>query len=263
MKQTFLFIVMALMSAVGFAQTKYPKTGVFKQISIEGGGRTLKDLPLPTYRSCNGDRTLIFWVQPRQEGLDCDVLIWRAEFISDVNDPFGVKLSDVTSDSFTLSWYNATRDFYDFPAGIWINEVWEKVKGESIPSRISAAATNHKNRNKLEGSWKLVANQALDLPGEPTLPGKNTYKIYAPQVCLSFMGSLYNIEQGGRSFLRDFKWTSENEFIEAGVEHKVTFVNPSVITLEFKNEKYGRMKETWIRYDIPEPMASLLSNFRD
>jgi len=263
MKKVVLFTMVALLSTAVFAQTKYPANGLFKLTAIEAQGRTLKDLPQPTYRSCAGDRTLIFWVQPNQENSAFTHLTWRVELLSDENDPYSVKLNDVTSDSFLLSWYNASGKFYDFPSGIWINETWEKAKDEDVLNRISAAATNHRNKTKLQGTWKLVAIQAHDLPGEPSLPGKDTYKVYGEKDCLSFMGSLFNIEQGGRSYLRPFKWTSDNEFLEANVDHKVTFVNPNKMTLDFKDKKYGSMTETWIRYDIPEPLASLLSNFRE
>jgi len=46
-------------------------------------------------------------------------------------------------------------------------------------------------------------------------------------------------------------------------DYKIDFVSPTKMTLEYKEEKTGRIKETWIRYNIPEPLSSLLSNFRE
>lgn len=262
MKKVILFTMLALMSAAAFAQSLYPERGLYKLMSIEAQGRTLSDLPTHTYRSCSGDKVLLLWVQPNQEG-SITKFTWRYEAAPNPNDPFCVKLKDIDPESFQVTWFNTSKGFYDFPVGIWINETWKKVKGNDFLNRYSAVATNHKKKEKLLGSWKLVAMQALDLPGQPTIPGKDTYKVYGEKDCLSFMGSLYNIEQGGPSSLRLFQWKSDNEFVEAGVEHKVTFASPTKMTLEYKEAKTGRILETWIRYDIPEPLSSLLSNFRE
>ena len=262
MKKVILFTMLALMSAAAFAQSLYPERGLYKLMSIEAQGRTLSDLPTHTYRSCSSDKVLILWVGANQESAFTQ-FTWRYEAAPNPDDPFCVKLKEIDSESFMVTWFNASRGFYDFPAGIWINETWKKANGDEFLSRYSAVATNHKKKEKLLGTWKLAAMQALDLPGEPSLPGKDTYKIYGEKDCLSFMGSLYNIEQGGRSYLRPLQWKSDNEFVEAGIEHKVDFISSTKMTLEYKEAKTGRIKETWIRYDIPEPLSSLLSNFRE
>lgn len=262
MKKVILFTMSALLNAAAFAQSLYPERGLYKLVSIESQGRTLSDLPEPTYRSCSSDKVLILWVLPNQDNAFIK-LRWRYEAAPDLDDPFCVKLKDIDSESFLVTCFNISGDFYGFPPGIWVNETWKKAKGDNFLSRFSAVATNHRKNEKLLGTWKQVAIQALDLPGQPTLPRNGTYKVYGEKDCISFLGSLYSIEEGGSSFLRSFQWKSENEFVEAGVDHKVTFESPSKMTLEYMDTKAGRMLETWIRYDIPEPMASLLSNFRD
>lgn len=262
MRKIILFTMSALLSAAAFAQSLYPERGLYRLVSIESQGRTLSDLPTTTYRSCSSDKVLILWLQPSQDNAFTQ-FIWRYEAAPNPDDPFCVKLKDVDSESFIVTWFNTSRGFYDFPPGVWINETWKKAKGDDFLTRYSAVATNHKKKEKLLGSWKLVAMQALDLQGQPTIPGKDTYKIYGEKDCISFMGSLYNVEQGGRSYLRPFQWKSDNEFVEASVEHKVAFESPSKMTLEYMDSKSGRILETWIRHDIPEPLSSLLSNFKE
>ena len=262
MKKIILFTMSALMSAASFAQSLYPERGLYKLMSLEAQGRTVSDLPEHTYRSCSGDKVLILWVNPSQGGTATQ-FIWRCEAAPNPDDPYCVKLKDIDSESFLVTWFNTSRGFYDFPANIWINETWKKINSNDFLNRVSAVATSHKKKGKLLGTWRLAAMQALDLPGEPSLPRKDTYKIYGEKDCISFMGSLYNIEQGWSSMLRPFQWKSDNELVEIGADYKIDFVSPTKMTLEYKEGKTGRIKETWIRYNIPEPLSSLLSNFRE
>ena len=261
MKKTILLTMAALFSAASFAQSENPVYGFYKLVSLEAQGRTVSDLPVRTFRNYAEGHTLILWEYPREDRQDTR-LSWRFEVTSTPEDPFCVKTESDGSDGLHITWFNTSKGFYDFPAGIWVTETWKKAINEEFLSRFSAVVINHKAKNKLLGSWKLVARQANDIYGAPTIPGGHEYKIYGEKDCLSLVGSMYNVEQGNRAFLKPFQWLSENEFVEAGVNHKVTFETPTKMLVEYNDEKNGKMTETWIRHDIPEPLSSTLLIFK-
>lgn len=262
MKKTTLLMLAVLFSITLLAQNKYPVQGVYKQVAIEAVGKKLTDIPVHTYRVCTGDKSLILWVQPNQ-GLSANNTVeWRMETMADPNDPFGTKIKKDGSDAFILTWFNYFNDFYNFPSGIWIDETWKKVTDDDIVKRISAVGSNNDAKGKMQGTWTKVAIQAPDIKGDTLFLAKNQYKIYGKTDCMMFNGSLYNIEEGGMFMLRPIQWLSDSEFIEDGVKHKVEIVSPSVMKLEYISRNNERMVETWIRYNIPAPLANVLKSIK-
>lgn len=262
MKKIILTCLAALLCGTSYAQKPYPVQGLYKLNAIEAIGKRYSDLPERTYRACFGDKTLLVWVLPDQGLNPFTNLSWRVEFTPNPDDPYCIKVKENDPETCTISWYNTYQNFYDFPQRIWIDEIWKKVSDDNYAKRISAVATGHAKKDKLLGTWTQVAIQVHEQMGDSLIAFKGIHKIYGEKECMMFNTSLYNIEAGGQALLRPFQWVSDNEFIEAGVKHKVTFISPTKMTLEYQNEQNGRITETWIRYDIPEPLATLLSNFK-
>ena len=262
MKKIVLTTLIALICSTSFAQRPYPMQGLYKLNAIEAIGKRYTDMPEQTYRDCYGDKALLVWVQPDQGLNPFTTLSWRVESAPNPDDPYCFRVKENDPGNYTISWFNTYRNFYDFPQGIWIDEIWKKVLDDSNAKRISAVATGHAKKEKLLGTWTQVAVQVHEQMGDSLIAYKGVHKIYGEKDCMMFRSSLYNIETGSQAFLRPFQWLSDDEFIEAGVKHKVNFISPTKMTLEYQNEQNGRITETWIRYDIPEPLATLLSNFK-
>lgn len=255
--------MMAVLFSISlFARKDNSVQSVYKQVAIEAMGRKLSDMPVPTYRCTVGDMSLLFWIRSSEAVGTAIPVSWRIDFAGDDNDPFSTKIKRIDSETSIVTWYNFYNDFFDFPQGIWIDETWKKATDDDMVKRISGVVTKHASKKKLLGSWLHVASQAPDEKGDTLYMSKYHYKIYGENNCMMFTGSLYNIEEEQVSWLRTVNWASDNEFVENGVLHKVNFISPSKMTVEYKNDNGMRIVETWVRHAIPTPLATLLSNFK-
>ena len=262
MKKTTLLMLAVLFSLSSFAQANNSDQGIYKQMSIEAAGKKLTDMPVPTYRCTVGNMSILVWIRSNEALTSSVPLTWRVEFASDASDPFSTKIKNIDSNTCIVTWYNFYDNFFDFPQGIWIDETWKKVTDDVLVKRISDVATKHTSKENMLGSWVHVASQVPDETGDSLYISKFHYKIYGEKDCMMYTGSLYNIESEELTWIRPFQWVSDNEFLENAVLHKVNFVTPQKMTLEYKNDNGLRIVETWIRHDIPEPLATLLSNFK-
>lgn len=252
-----LILSIGAIASYANAQSTYPVSGVFEQVSIEGNGIRTTDIPQKVYKGHAGKYSLLaFTGNNNSIGL-------RAEEAPNPEDPFCQKIKVVTPDSFVLTWHNNSRGFYNYPANIWIDEEWTRVKNNPTVEAISDALTHHNAKGKLLGTWKLVSMQFPDQADKTEFqPPVGVYKIYGEKHCLMMQGSLYNIENAQRATLRNYQWNTDTEFTEAEALHKITFVSPDKFIVEYQNDKAGKGVETWIRVAVPEPMATLFSSFK-
>lgn len=262
MQKSLLIALAMFESVVSFAQEKFPVKGVLKQMAIEANGDRMTKMPESLYKNHVDDKALLIWVYPDNGMTSYCTLSWRMEMAPNVDDPFALKIKAMSDDAYTLSWYNNFRNFYNYPSGIWIDEVWERPKGDAELARLSEVLSHVNDTKKLLGTWARVAVQLPDHTGDTLHIARGLYKIYGEKDCFQTSGSLYNIENGQQAWLRPFAWDSSTEFTEAGVKHKITFVSPTKILLEYETPGDGHVIETWIRHKVPEPLATLMKDFR-
>lgn len=256
MKKLLTILCAAFLACQANAQDVYPISGTFEQVAINCGNQRMTKIPQPVYKTHAGKYSMLVWVD---KGTN---LTWRMEEYPNSDDPFCQKIKDVTPESFVLTWYSAGQ-FWNFPARNWIDEEWKKVDSSNIEFQaISDALTHHNATGKLLGTWRLTAIRFPEKTGETVHMPKGLFKVYGQKHCILLRGSLYNIENAQPAMLRDFMWKSQNEFVENGIEHKIAFINPNKIIVEYIDENMGKAIETWVRYSVPEPAASAFSAFK-
>lgn len=262
MRKSLLIALAMLASVASSAQEKFPVKGVLKQMSIEANGDRMTKMPEILYKNHRDDKALMIWIYPDNGMTSYRTLSWRVETAPKADDPFAHKIKTLSNDAYILSWYNNYRNFYSYPSGIWIDETWERPKGDADLARLSEVLSHVNDTKKLFGSWARVAVQIPEHTGDTLHIARGLYKVYGEKDCLQTSGSFYDIENAHQAWLRPFAWDSSNEFTEAGVKHKITFVSPTKILLEYETPGDGRVIETWIRHKVPEPVAALMEDFR-
>lgn len=261
MRNLFLLLLVSFFTSNTNAQNVYPVSGVYKQMSIEGNGCSITNMPESVYKLHDGKYALMFWLYPFGNEKETP-MSFRVETVPNPEDPFCQKINVVNQDSLVLTWYNNYRGFQNFPSNIWIDEGWARVKDDANVRKLSDILTHHADNTKLRGAWKSVAIQVPGQNGDSLMISRHVYKIYGESGCFITTGSLYNIENAQQAGLRSVRWKSENEFIEAGVKHMITSYSPTKMSVCYPNQNKEMVVETFIRVDVPEPLATLFSNFK-
>lgn len=262
MKQFFLLLTFLCSVHKIAAQETFPVKGVFKQTMLACDGQQIAT-PQLVYKNY-GDRhaLYIFWVRDLQGD---KLFSWRMDEAPNPEDPLCQKFRIISQDSMVFTWYNSHPRFINFPTNKWVDEEWVRVENDDNVNGLSDAFVHHNSKlakGKLTGTWRLTATKYPDETGETLLERTRTYKIYGEKFCVELQGSIYNIEAGQPCILRSFKMESESKIVEGSRRYSVTFNSPTKITVEYNDRTVGKCIETWVRYDLPEPVASLFSSFK-
>lgn len=260
MKRNCLFVVALLFVLLPLsAQKYYSVQGLYVISSITDGDKTAASLPFITYKSYIRDKA--FSVQTDLNNSTGDVhLRWGVEVLPYQEEPFAAKLVKNPDGSIVHRWYNTFVDFMDFPQYTWIDETYTKVQDDRFIERVSDVFSHVDEKSDYLGTWKRVAARVITEDSDMLRPA-SCYRIVGKNNCLVFDGSLYNIEARQPAMLRDFHWSSPEEYTEAGVTYHIESISPSQYVVKTEYVNGSIVYETWIRYDVPEPLKFMMKNF--